>query len=78
MSNNPTKSSGNYHVHIVTSRAQYTGLSENDKKMDIRATQAVTSALVKARICNKPIAKYDVSTQKAYIEYSNGEKKYVE
>ena len=45
--------------------------------MDNRASAAVRSAIDKARVCKKPIAKYDPVTQKAYIEYSDGEKKYV-
>lgn len=46
--------------------------------MDIRASEAVKVAIRKAKICKKPIAKYDVVKKKAYIEYANGEIKYVE
>ena len=33
--------------------------------------------LDRVKICKKPIAKYDSVTQKAYIEYEDGVKKYV-
>lgn len=45
--------------------------------MDKRASYAVKSAIEKAIICQKPIAKYDIDSKKTYIEYANGEKKYV-
>jgi hypothetical protein len=46
--------------------------------MDKRAVQAVKSAVNKAKICKKPVAKYDKVAKKAYIQYSDGVKKYVE
>lgn len=46
-------------------------------EMDQRANAAVRSALDRAKICKKPIAKYDSETQKSYIEYEDGVKKYV-
>ena len=36
--------------------------------MDIRATAAVKAALNKAKICGKPIARYDIVAHRAYIE----------
>ena len=52
-------------------------ISESDAEMDQRANAAVQSTLDRAKICKKPIAKYDSATQKAYIEYEDGVKKYV-
>lgn len=40
--------------------------------MDIRANAAVKAALNKAKICGKPIARYDIVTHRAYIEYADG------
>ena len=40
--------------------------------MDIRATAAVRAALNKAKICGKPIARYDIVTHRAYIENADG------
>ena len=34
-------------------------ITENDAEMDRRAREAVKSAINRAKICNKPIAKYD-------------------
>ena len=53
-------------------------LSDSDKEMDYRATEAVKAALHRAKICKKPIASYDADTKRAYIEYPDGERKYVE
>ena len=52
-------------------------LSVQDEEMDKRASHAVKSAIERAIICKKPIAKYDAVSKKTYIEYANGEKKYV-
>lgn len=30
------------------------------------------------KVCNKPVAKYDTEAKKAYIEYPDGMKKYIE
>lgn len=71
---------GKMSVKIVTDRGRLLDnniISEHDVEMDNRAAAAVRSAIDKARVCKKPIAKYDPVTQKAYIEYSDGEKKYV-
>lgn len=49
-----------------------------DADMDNRVLHAVHSALDRAKVCNKPIAKYDTEAKKAYIEYPDGTRKYVE
>lgn len=53
-------------------------LSQDDIDMNIRAKAAVKAALNKAKICGKPIARYDIVTKKAFIEYTDGTIKYVE
>lgn len=78
MSEQLIKTNEKYKLNIVTSTTGKTLLSKSDKNMDIRAMEAVKAAIGKAKICNKPIAKYDISAKKAYIEYANGEKIYVE
>ena len=45
--------------------------------MSKRASHAVKAAIKKAKVCKKPVAKYDVVQKKAYIEYANGTKKYL-
>ena len=49
-----------------------------DKDMDIRAKEAVKAALEKAKVCKKPIARYDIETKRAYIEDAEGNRRYVE
>jgi hypothetical protein len=74
------KKVGNLSVKVVTedvSLVQKNIISARDAEMDCRATAAVRSAIDKAKICRKPIAKYDPVTKKTYVEYADGEKKYV-
>lgn len=52
-------------------------ISVQDAEMDKRALAAVKSAVAKAKVCNKPIARYDLDTKRVYLEYPNGERKYV-
>ncbi len=66
-----------YTVKVVPDSKKLEYISENDVEMDMRATQAVKNAVEKAKICKKPVAKYDLKTKRAYIEYPDGEKKYV-
>ncbi|MBR1622645.1 MAG: hypothetical protein IJ675_01865 [Pseudobutyrivibrio sp.] len=44
-------------------------ISEKDVEMDKRARVAVSAAINKLEVKQKPIAKYDASTKKAYLEY---------
>ena len=53
-------------------------LTDGDREMDLRATAAVEAAIQKAKICKKPIARYDVETKEAYLEYPDGTKKYAD
>lgn len=39
--------------------------------------KAVKAAINKAKICKKPIAGYDKEKKQAYVEFANGERKYV-
>ena len=64
-------------IRVVSHSNQGRTITSSDAEMDARAKQAVKAAVAKAEFCKKPIAKYDKTTKKAYIEYANGEKKYV-
>ena len=66
---------GNHTINIISSNEAV--ITPDDKSMDQRVTTAVNSAIKKAKVCNKPIAKYDKRTKKAYVIQANGEKKYV-
>jgi hypothetical protein len=65
-------------INVVSTFEQQSAISDNDAEMDKRAVQAVKSAVNKAKICKKPVAKYDKVAKKAYIQYADGVKKYVE
>ena len=65
-------------IQVVASDEQQFVLTDSDKEMDYRATEAVKAALHRAKVCRKPIAGYDEDTKRAYIEYPDGERKYVE
>jgi hypothetical protein len=64
-------------INVVSTFEQQSAISDNDAEMDKRAVQAVKSAVNKAKICKKPVAKYDKVAKKAYIQYADGVKKYV-
>lgn len=66
---------GNHTVKVVDSNES--NVSPEDKAMDKRVTAAVRSAINKANVCDKPIAKYDLRSKKAFVKQTNGEKKYV-
>lgn len=65
-------------IKVVSPDMKRAAITSSDADMDNRARHAVHSALDKARVCNKPIAKYDTEAKKAYIEYPDGTRKYVE
>ena len=70
---------GNFSVEVITvSQNASHHISKRDKQMDIRAREAVKSAIKKAKVCHAPIAKYDLQTKKAYIESADGVKTYVD
>ena len=64
-------------IKVIDAQEKDAFLTQDDKDMDIRATAAVRAALNKAKICGKPIARYDTVTHKAYIENADGSKIYV-
>ncbi|MDD6796691.1 MAG: hypothetical protein PUE71_00190 [Clostridia bacterium] len=53
-------------------------ITVSEAEMDARAQEAIKIAVKRAKICNKPVAVYDKSTKKTYLEYADGERKYVE
>lgn len=65
-------------IRVVSPEERDSVISESDAEMDYRAEEAVKAALHRAKVCKKPIARYDMDTKRAYIEYPNGERKYVE
>lgn len=65
-------------VKVVSREEEKSTLTESGSEMDKRAVEAVKVAINKAKICKKPIAGYDKEKKAAYIEYANGERKYLE
>ena len=59
-------------VKVIDNTEKQETLSQEDKDMDIRAKEAVKAALEKAKVCKKPIARYDIETKRAYIEDAEG------
>ena len=66
-----------YLVTIVSADNAKSNITQNDAEMDMRAREAVKSAIKRAETCKKPVARYDRVNQKAYIENADGEKIYV-
>ncbi len=63
-------------INVVSREEESKTLTLSDREMDARAVEAVKAAINKARVCKKPIARYDKENKKAYIEYANGDIKY--
>lgn len=72
------KKVGDFTIRIINSDNQIAELTPEDQEMDKRAKAAVKSAINKAKVCQKPIAKYDARKKKAYVILPNGDKEYVE
>lgn len=53
-------------------------ISITDEETDKRAKGATRAAIKKAKVCNKPIARFDLEKKKAYLEYADGKREYVE
>lgn len=64
-------------IRIVSAESSETAITPDDAEMDVRAREAVKSAINRAKTCKKPIARYDKESKKAYIETADGEKIYV-
>ena len=67
-----------YSVKVISSDNSSNEVSPVDAEMDARAKQAVKSAIEKAKFCKKPVTHYDAVTKRTYLEYPNGEKRYVD
>ena len=65
-------------VKVIDNTEKQNALSQEDKDMDIRAKEAVRAAIAKAKVCKKPIARYNIETKRAYIEDAEGNRRYVE
>ena len=75
------KKIGNMTVRVISGdnlSLQREAISSNDVEMDRRAAAAVQSAIDKAKICKKPIARYDIATKRAFVEYADGSIQYVD
>lgn len=64
-------------INVVSHEEEKNILTVSDREMDERAVEAVKAAINNAKICKKPIAGYDKEKKRAYVEYANGERKYV-
>lgn len=71
------KLNDNRSVTIVSAESSKAAITPNDAEMDARAKEAVKSAINRAKTCKKPIARYDKSSKRAYIENADGDKIYV-
>lgn len=71
------KKIGKISINVISTQENIP-ISASDAEIDSRVKAAVHSALERARVCKKPIAKYDLETKQAYLEYANGDKKYVD
>ena len=68
---------GSFFVTVVHDENGRASITNDDAEMDNRARAAVKAAIDKAKLCKKPVAGYDAVSKRAYLEYANGERKYV-
>lgn len=68
---------GDREIISVDENEKMSMLSANDIEMDKRAKEAVKAAINRAKVCGKPVARYDVEQKRVYIETADGVKKYV-
>lgn len=66
---------GKHKIRVVLADSK-DNLTPEERDMDARVRAAVNSAVHKAKVCQKPIAKYDQRKKKAYVEYPDGAKEY--
>lgn len=64
-------------ITVVTGDSVKESISPSDAEMDRRAEEAVKAAIHRAKVCGKPIARYDKIKKRAYLEMPDGEKRYV-
>ena len=62
-------------IKVIDAQEKDAFLTQDDKDMDIRATAAVRAALNKAKICGKPIARYDIRSPKEHLLNMRTERK---
>lgn len=65
-------------INVVNDTEHSNYISCNDEEMDARAVEAVRTAVNIAKFCQKPVARYDIQTKKVYVEYADGDRKYVD
>lgn len=65
-----------FSIKVVMPSEVETVLTPNEIEMDIRAREAVKAAILKAEICKKPVAKYDMESRREYLQYPDGRKVY--
>lgn len=64
-------------IKVITGDSVKESISSSDAEMDRRAQEAVKAAIHKAKVCGKPVARYDKIQKRAYLEMPDGEKRYV-
>lgn len=72
-----TVKQGNHSIKIISPSSHNIAITDSDAEMDARAQEAVKVAIAKAKFCKKPVAKYDIKSKTAYVEYPDGSRVYI-
>ena len=75
------KKIGNMSVKVIINEDMSScegSIRSSHAQMDNRPAAAVKSALYRAKVCKKPVARYDVATKRAFLEFADGSRKYVD
>lgn len=65
-------------VKVFSPENAQSELTEAEVGMDYRAKEAVKAAINRAKVCKKPIARYDAESRKAYLQTADNKKIYVD
>ncbi|MBO7649455.1 MAG: hypothetical protein J6S79_01750 [Lachnospiraceae bacterium] len=56
----------------------YQVITDDEAETDKRAKSATRAAIKKAIVCKTPVARFDVEKKKAFLEYADGSRTYVD
>ncbi len=62
---------------ITKEEAEVNTITEIEAEEDKLIKRAVLEAIAKAKACGKPVARYDTEKKKAFLEYEDGNREYI-
>ena len=63
---------------ITKEEAEVNTITEIEAEEDRLIKRSVLEAIAKAKACGKPVARYDTEKKKAFLEYEDGNREYID